>query len=608
MTRFRKYLNLKPYDSFYDWCEDTDTAKAAELLYGHIDNMELYPGLQAECTKPPMPGSGVCPGQTTGRGILDDAVSLVRGDRFLTYDFNSSTLTNWGVSKLGQATAGGSYGGVLPTLLFSGLPGEFTGTSIYALLPFYTPKAQREILEGNSVLDQYDLQRPPTNVTKIVGIHTQEGCKKVFEDRDNFRVMYQQAIRNCTDGHDFMLGWDQQRRHDDRSSFLHKVFFEDGFEKKCAAWFRTHVREAIEKSSLSYPDGRRAIDIVRDVTNVTPILWLAERFAIPLKSAEFPRGLLTRAELFDIYLTLFMYQSFNILPSNEWKLREASMKAAPLLRSILGGHLATQTGGYKEVFADYMEKGTAYEVKPDADRLYKELAKSGLPAGDLVGDCIGMAAPVAGNITQQASLLIDLYLSPGYEKYKERIVELSRRDDDSGDKELLGFVYEGMRHAGVVPGLPRVAAQDITIKDGQRGPIRIRANQLVLIATSRAAMDPVAFPNPEVIDPTRPISSYTLLGHGLHFCFGARMVGPALVSTLKEIFRLPGLRRAPGKQGTFTTLEHHVAGVNMRHYLDANAVESPIPTNLTLIYDAEPQLNGHANVQNTQTTTNGHAW
>ena len=40
----------------------------------------------AECTKPAMPGSGVCPGQTTGRGILDDAVSLVRGDRFLSYD------------------------------------------------------------------------------------------------------------------------------------------------------------------------------------------------------------------------------------------------------------------------------------------------------------------------------------------------------------------------------------------------------------------------------------------------------------------------------------------------------------------------------------------
>ena len=575
------------------WCEDEETARAAELLYGHINNMELYPGLQAECTKPPMPGSGVCPGQTTGRGILDDAVSLVRGDRFLTHDFNSSTLTNWGVSKLRASVAPGSYGGVLPTLFFTGLPGEFTGTSTYALLPFYTPKAARGIVEGNGVVQQYDLRRPPTHATKIVGIHTQEGCKKVFEDRDNFRVMYQAAIRNCTDGHDFMIGWDQRKRHDERSNLLHQVFFEEDFEAHVSQYFRTHVRDLIEKNSLSYPDSRTSIDIVRDVTNVTPILWLAEKFAIPLKTREHPHGILTRAELFDLYLVLFMYQSFNILPINEWKLREASLKVAPLLRKILHTHLSTQQGGYKEVFTDYLEKGTAYEVGPDADRLYKALAKSGLPDGDLVGDCIGMAAPVAGNLTQQASLLIDLYLSPGYEKYKARIVELAHREDTAADKELLGFVYEGMRHAGVVPGLPRVAAQDITIHDGQRGPIRIKANQTVLVATSRAAMDPLAHPHPEIIDPHRPISSYTLLGHGLHFCFGARLVAPALVSTLKEVFRLRNLRRAPGRPGHFSTLEHQVAGVNMRVYLDADSKESPIPTTLTLIYDREPHMNGH---------------
>lgn len=452
----------------------------------------------------------------------------------------------------------------------------------------------REILEGNDVVQQYDLKRSATNATEIIGIHTQEGCKKVFEDRDNFRVMYQAAIRNCTNGHDFMIGWDQQGRHDERSNFLHHAFFEEGFESNVSQYFRTHVRDLIGKSSLSYPDSRTSIDIVRDVTNVTPILWLAERFAIPLKTQEHPRGLITRAELFDLYLVLFMYQSFNILPINEWKLREASMKVAPLLRGILQGHLSTQQGGYKEVFTDYLEKGTAYEVGPDADRLYKSLAKSDLPDGDLVGDCIGMAAPVAGNLTQQASLLIDLYLSPGYEKYKERIVELAHREDAAADKELLGFVYEGMRHAGVVPGLPRVAAQDITIKDGQRGPIRIKANQTVLIATSRASMDPVAFPRPEILDPNRPISSYILLGHGLHFCFGARLVAPALVSTLKEVFRLKNLRRAPGRAGQFSTLSHQVAGVNMRVYLDADSRESPIPTTLTLIYDRELQMNGSA--------------
>jgi len=203
----------------------------------------------------------------------------------------------------------------------------------------------------------------------------------------------------------------------------------------------------------------------------------------------------------------------------------------------------------------------------------------------LVGDCIGMGAPIAGNLTQQASLLIDLFLSPGYEQYKERIVELANKNDAESDKELQGFVYEGMRHAGVVPGLPRVASKDITVNDGARGPVHIKAGRTVLIATSKAAMDPIAFPDPEKLNPHRPLSDYTVLGHGLHFCFGARLVGASLAATLKEVFKLKNVRRANGKLGKFSIVEHDLAGVKMRHYLDSSSKESPIPTSLTLDYD-----------------------
>lgn len=97
------------------------------------------------------------------------------------------------------------------------------------------------------------------------------------------------------------------------------------------------------------------------MTNVTPILWLAERFAIPLKSDEHPKGLISRPQLFDMWLVLFIYQSFNILPRNEWELREGAMKAAPILREILTAHLKTQQG-MKEHIVDWLAKGSAYEV------------------------------------------------------------------------------------------------------------------------------------------------------------------------------------------------------------------------------------------------------
>lgn len=77
-------------------------------------------------------------------------------------------------------------------------------------------------------------------------------------------------------------------------------------------------------------------------------------------------------------------------------------------------------------------------------------------------------------------------------------------DRAESERELQGFVYEGMRHAGVVSGLPRVANRDITVMDGVRGPVYIKKDQTILIATSSAAMDPVAFPEPDKLNPHRP--------------------------------------------------------------------------------------------------------
>lgn len=411
------------------------------------------------------------------------------------------------------------------------------------------------------------------------------GCKRVFEDRETFRVPYQKMLRECTNGHDFMLGWDDQKRHDARSSMLHKIFFEDNFEANASRWFRSTSARLIKDHSLKYSGSpRRSIDIVRDLTNVAPILWIAERFAIPLKTPKTPRGLLSIPELFNAYLVLFMYQSFNIIPGNEWYLRENAMKAAPVLRGIFEAHLKSQAG-VKEHVVDWLAKGSAFEVGPDADRMYHALNATKLPLGDLVGDCLILPTAMAGNITQQASVLIDLYLSEGYEKYKARIVELAHKDDPASERELQGFVFEGMRHAGVVPGLPRVASRDIVINDGARGPIGIKAGHTVLAAISKANMDPAAFPNPEKLNPHRPFSDYTLLGHGLHFCFGARVVGCSLAAMLREVFKLKNVRRAAGRQGHFTTVYHQFAGVDMRVYLDGNAKESPIPTTLTLEYD-----------------------
>jgi Animal haem peroxidase len=210
MNEFRNYLNLAPFKSFEDWNPDPEIAHAAETLYGHIDQLELYPGLLAEEAKPNMPGSGVQPGHTIGRGILDDAVALVRGDRFLTHDLNASTLTNWGVAQLKPAP--GAYGGFLSNLLFNALPNSWgKGFSTYNLLPFYTPDAITQILKANKKLEAYQTERPES-MKKLYGLHSWKACKEAFEDRDTYRVFYLPNLLLLTDNAGFFIGYDDHTR------------------------------------------------------------------------------------------------------------------------------------------------------------------------------------------------------------------------------------------------------------------------------------------------------------------------------------------------------------------------------------------------------------
>lgn len=85
LNEFRKFFNLKPYDTFEEINSDPEIADQLRHLYEHPDYVELYPGIVCEEAKYPMvPGVGIAPTYTISRAVLSDAVALVRGDRFYT--------------------------------------------------------------------------------------------------------------------------------------------------------------------------------------------------------------------------------------------------------------------------------------------------------------------------------------------------------------------------------------------------------------------------------------------------------------------------------------------------------------------------------------------
>lgn len=159
-----------------EWNPDPEVASAAEKLYGDIERLELYAGLQAEQTKPVVEGAGLCPRKsilvrpesaaqqtiayTISRAILADAIALTRGDRFFTADYTPHNMTAWGFADCQRVPSAPGYGSTLGRLLLRTLPNHYAPDSTYTWFPLMTPKAMGKVLTNLGDLALYDMAKP----------------------------------------------------------------------------------------------------------------------------------------------------------------------------------------------------------------------------------------------------------------------------------------------------------------------------------------------------------------------------------------------------------------------------------------------------------------
>lgn len=204
------YFECVAHKTFSDWNNDSEIAGAAEKLYGNIEYLELYVGLQAEDAKPLMDGAGLCPGTeldiceferrlkgpagyTISRAILSDAIALTRGDRYFTHDFTPFNLTSWGFADCQRNPNAFGFGSTLGRLFLRHLPNHFTENGIYTFFPFMTPDAMEINLRKLDVLGQYDVARPTTKKAADV-INTHTTVTSILKDKEGFIAPYKSRV------------------------------------------------------------------------------------------------------------------------------------------------------------------------------------------------------------------------------------------------------------------------------------------------------------------------------------------------------------------------------------------------------------------------------
>ena len=264
MNEFRQFFGLKRHDTFKSINPDPEIADLLCKLYDSPDMVELYPGLFIEDGKPRMdPGSGFAAPYTVGRGVLSDAVTLVRGDRFYTLvcatsfhelnvtdefnqDYTSATMTKWGMAEVQQnyETLGGS---MLYRLIHRSFPKWFKFNSIYVMQPMYLPSMNQEIAKQFGTFDQYCLD-PPAPPPKMTILSTHAAISSLLNDQKNFKVKYGLQLPDLVFA-EYMLQGDGAANRDNHSFVAKRLMNVPGGLDLYARSFEKTMRKVLAREA-----------------------------------------------------------------------------------------------------------------------------------------------------------------------------------------------------------------------------------------------------------------------------------------------------------------------------------------------------------------------
>ena len=124
-----------------------------------------------------------------------------------------------------------------------------------------------------------------------------------------------------------------------------------------------------------------------------------------------------------------------------------------------------------------------------------------------------------------------------------------RRDAITADLALVpAAVEELLRWESIVPGVPRVAMNDVEIS-GET----VRAGESVMCMIGAANIDPSEFPDADVVDLERTANRHLAFGGGLHRCLGSHLARLEMRVALEELHRrLPDYAIKAGETPRYT--------------------------------------------------------
>ncbi|KAI9449938.1 linoleate diol synthase [Lactarius psammicola] len=578
------FLGLKPYTSFLEWNSDKEIAEAAERLYSHINNLELYVGLQAEEAKKPVDGAGLCPGYTISRAILSDAIALTRGDRHFTADCTPFNLTAWGFADSQRDPKGPGNGSMLGRLILRGLPGQFTENSIYTWFPLQTPESMEVFLGNLGTVDRYDFNRPPDPAP--IAIAREYNDVQQVMGSAQFRHPYGDKGARILSGEGFFLASnndaDSQR---DQTEVLRVLRASPERAEQIAHYFYEKTRELIHIKSYSLADKNvKFVDIVRDVLRYVPLHWAATELAgLTLKADSESWGDYTEPQLYEMITDIYSFLFLDVDPSKSMNLEARAKEHIKDLQHHIKANILADVGGKLSIAGLVGTLQSLFSAKGRKQKLSiaESLFEHGASADRTTNNVLSLLVGASVELSQSIINVVDFYL--GHPDVVEQL-----RAADAKNPALEAYIYEAMRIDPPFRGVYRESMVDQTV-----GSLTFFKGQRVFVDLAHASHDPNVFPDPHHVNVKRESKDRYLTGDGVTRSLGVELTTKIMSQVLRAVFEFNGMRRTKGLAGHLK--RYKVAAENtLRHeYLDADYLPTAWPNTMVLQFDvAAPQVNG----------------
>ncbi|KAN0138085.1 hypothetical protein V8E53_003974 [Lactarius tabidus] len=575
LNEFRKFLGLRPYESFLEWNSDKEIAEAAERLYSNIDNLELYVGLQAEEAKKPVEGAGLCPGYTISRAILSDAIALTRGDRFFTTDFTPHNLTAWGFADCQRDPNGPGNGSMLGRLILRCFPDEFSDNSTYTWFPFQTPESMEVFLRKLGTADRYDFNRPPNSTPTAIAKEYND-VQQILGSAQ-FRRPYGDKGERIVSGEGFFLASNKEAesQHDQRD-VLRVLGTQDQTDKN-AHYFYEKTRDLIELKSYSLIDKNiKYVDIVRDVLRYVPLHWAATSLAgLTLKASNESGGDYTESQLYDMITDIYSFLFLDIDPSKAMNVEARAKDHIKALQLHIKANIVADVGGNLSIgglvgnIQSLLSAKARKQKLTVAESLFENGASVEQTTNNVLSLLIGASVELSQSIINTVNFCID----------KPDIVKQFQAADPK-NPALEGYIYEAMRIDPPFRGVYRESLGDQTV-----GSLTLSQGQRVFLDLAHASLDPNKFPDPHTVNVKREPKDRYLTGDGVTCSLGVELTTKIVSQVLRAVFECNCVRRAPGLAGQLHRYKVAADNALRYEYLDGDFRPTTWPDTMVFQYD-----------------------